>query len=71
MIQDMADIDDVHLPAQILMCRVDAHDPTIPATPRMKIDAINLLGRHVGLQPGEGNEEPRGPVEQEEMLYAS
>lgn len=38
MVQDIADIDNVHLPPDAFVGGVDANDSTIPAAPRVTID---------------------------------
>src|SRR5258705_9562675 len=39
-IQDMADINDIHLPPQTFMGRIDGYHPSIAAEPWMRIDPV-------------------------------
>ena len=65
MIQDIANINYVHLPPQPFMGGINAYQPAIPAEPRMRVDpvlAIANVHATIAFQFGQRHKLSRGPM---------
>ena len=73
-VQDITDVNQIHLPSQALVGGVDVDHPPVPAEPRVQIDPEfsletgDVLGRRSQL--GERDEQLCRPVIEEEILVA-
>ena len=69
-IEDVADGDDVHLPAEAFVRSVDADRASIASGAGVNIDAVvgHLLGGV--LEPGQWDKEPTGAVIEDDVLKA-
>jgi hypothetical protein len=72
-IQEFANIDEIHLSAETFMGSIDANQSTIPAQSRMGIDpvlAVTNVHAALALELGQRHEPLGGPVKQKNILKA-